>query len=267
MSVKLSNEGSLWIFRRVFYEPLTESPNQDLIKHISFLPLLQCPLAILLLVTSTSTSNVNTDQFENQFSTNSTSLFSGNTSHPTFHATSTGPNYALPPASGDKSSVQTANQRNASDVNSVHKTGEKSASIKLQTKQASEHPQHPQHPQLSSNTTADKSERWSDWSDCSAACGLGVQTQRLESSSEFSSIKYRVCKKQVSTFCSILFSTRQVITSGWLSDWRLPGEIARISFRQVLDKIMFIKYVGRNLLELIEDTLIVAVEMKHCLIM
>ena len=46
----------------------------------------------------------------------------------------------------------------------------------------------------------------------------------------------------------------------WLSDWHLPGEIARISVRQVLDKIMFIKYVGRNLLELIEDTLIVAVE-------
>lgn len=205
-------------------------------------------MAILLLVSSTATTtNVNTDQFENRFP-DGWSLFFSNTSHdranPESHATSAGPNYGIPVASVDKSIdavVQAESKQNASDVNSVHSnqpTGKRPASNSTEASNVkryaarSEHQEAPQlvsqpTPQTAADQAGDKAERWSDWSDCSVACGIGVQTQRLESS-EFSSIKYRVCKKQVS---KALFNTF-FLTRAWLSDW-LDEQFFFGSVRQV----------------------------------
>lgn len=265
-------------------------------------------MAILLLVSeSIATTNVNTDQFKNQFSTNSTSLFFSqgrassppepNTASPSITNSVSGsisksvsdsafdvsansasraadaePNYGQPVASVDKGSTVHSNQIDVNSVPNVHNgihaglhsnqpIGKRPASDTVnsnvsrpnqadrpghrgvahldlgshqssnsgsdlgasgptKTSRISTHPtrrtdhlQRQQGADLSEHTPSDQAtdkmaepaERWSDWSDCSVPCGIGVQTQRLESRLEFSSIKYKVCKKQVSSFVSLFF--------------------------------------------------------------
>ena len=219
-------------------------------------------MAILLLVSGSCTpTNVNTDQFENQFSTNPTSLFFSKTSsaaassHPepsrelstgpnaagsaASRAADAGPNYGLPVASVDKSiavhrievnrvhSNQSTSKRPASDskegsrrpANAGEPAGNREAASlahlgsstnSAHSTRRADQPELQRNQQVADQSertpdqAADKSEteRWSDWSDCSVACGIGVQTQRLESRAQFSSIKYKVCKKQVSSFRS-----------------------------------------------------------------
>ena len=158
-------------------------------------------MAILLIINkSTSSSVISKDQFKDRFSTNTTSLFNKNKES----------NYDFS-ASANKTDVDSKvenNVKNNFDVNRVHSNQLNSTLHNAQhsNNQYDNMPEH--HRNHSKNHRVEhrvdqqidnkyETEKWSDWSSCSVDCGIGLQTQRLQTNGEFSSIKYKICKKQV----------------------------------------------------------------------